>query len=41
MAYSVLLNGFTCLELECGFELEMGQDDAQRILNTEQDLVLA
>jgi hypothetical protein len=41
MAYSVFLSGFVCFEPECGFELEMGSEDAQSILATEEDLVLA
>ena len=41
MAYSVFLNGFTCLESECGFELEMCAQDVQQILQIEEELVSA
>lgn len=42
MAYSALLNGFVCLNSDCGFELEMESQDVQLILQTtEEELVLA
>jgi len=39
MAYSVLSNGFVCLETNCGFELEMEPVQAQQILELEEELV--
>jgi hypothetical protein len=39
LAYSVLSNGFICLEAECGFELEMDRHEAQDILAPEEELV--
>ena len=39
MAYSVLSNGFICLEPECGFELEMEPVQAHLMLEPEKELV--
>ena len=39
MAYSVLSNGFVCLEPECGFELEMEPVQAHLVLEPEEELV--
>jgi hypothetical protein len=39
MAYSVLSNGFICLELNCGLEVEMEPFQAQQVLETEEELV--
>jgi hypothetical protein len=39
MAYSVLSNSLTCLESECGFELEMNPIEAHEVLETEEELV--
>ena len=39
MAYSVLSNGFVCLEPTCGFELEMEPVQAQEVLEPEKELV--
>lgn len=39
MAYSVLSNGFVCLEPRCGFELEMDPDQAHLALEPEEQLV--
>ena len=39
MAYSVLSNGFICLESTCGFELEMEPFQAQEVLETAEELV--
>lgn len=39
MAYSVLSNGFVCLEPNCGFELEMEPVQAQQVLEPEEELV--
>jgi len=39
MAYSVLSNSLTCLQSDCGFELEMNPVEAHQILETEEELV--
>ena len=39
MAYSVLSNGLTCLEADCGFELEVEAREAHEILETQEELV--
>jgi hypothetical protein len=39
MAYSVLSNGFICLEPACGFELEMDAVQAREVLEPEEELV--
>ena len=39
MAYSVISNGFICLEPGCGFELEMEPVQAQEVLEPEEELV--
>ena len=39
MAYSVLSNGFICLEGGCGFEVEMEPFEAREILEPEEQLV--
>ena len=39
LAYSVLSNGLVCLELECGFELEIESSEAHQVLETEAELV--
>ena len=39
MAYSALFHGFTCLESDCGFELEMDPVQAQHVLEPEEELV--
>jgi hypothetical protein len=39
MAYSVISNGFICLEPECGFELEMEPVQAQQVLEPEEEFV--
>jgi hypothetical protein len=39
MAYSILSNGFICLEQACGFELEMEPAQAQEVLEPEAELV--
>jgi hypothetical protein len=39
MAYSVLSNGFICLESDCGFELEMDPVQAREVLEPEEELV--
>jgi hypothetical protein len=39
MAYSVLSNGFVCLEEDCGFELEMEPAQAHEVLAPEEELV--
>ena len=39
MAYSVLSNGFICLETGCSFELEMDLVQAQEVLEPEEELV--
>ena len=41
MAYSVLSNGFVCLERECGFELETEYFDAEVVHQHEEELVFA
>ena len=41
MAYSVLSNGFFCLEEGCNFELEVTAWEAQEILEPEAELVYA
>jgi len=32
IAYSSISNGFICLEPNCGFEIEMGHNDAQLLI---------
>ena len=39
MAYSVLSNAFTCLDPDCGFELEMEPVQAHQVLELEEELV--
>ena len=39
MAYSTLSNSFTCLEPNCGFELEMEPAQALQVLEVEEELV--
>ena len=39
MAYSILSNSFTCLEPNCGFELEMEPAQALQVLEVEEELV--
>lgn len=39
MAYSVISNGFICLEPGCGFELEMEPVQAQDVLEPKEELV--
>ena len=39
MAYSVLSNGFICLETGCNFEVEMDSVQAQQVLEPEEELV--
>ena len=39
MAYSILSNGFICLEPNCGFELEMEPAQAMQVLELEEELV--
>ena len=39
MAYSVLSNGWICLEADCGFEVEMDRHQAQEVLETAEELV--
>ena len=39
MAYSVLSHGFVCLEKDCGFELEVGLEEADAILASVPELV--
>jgi len=39
MAYSALSHAFTCLESNCGFELEMEPLEAQEVLAPEEELV--
>jgi hypothetical protein len=39
MAYSTLMNGFVCLESNCGFELEMEPVLARELLETVEELV--
>lgn len=39
MAYSILSNGFICLEAECGFEVEMEPVQALQVLEPEEELV--
>jgi len=39
MAYSVISNGFICMESGCGFELEMEPVQAQQVLEHEEQLV--
>jgi hypothetical protein len=39
MAYSALSNSFICLERFCGFEVEMEPDQAQQVLEPEEELV--
>jgi hypothetical protein len=41
MAYSVLSQGFVCLEPECGFELEMELQEALIVLQPEEELIFA
>ena len=39
MAYSTLSHSFTCLERNCGFELEMEPAQAAQVLEVEEELV--
>lgn len=39
MAYSALSHGFVCLDLTCGFELEMEPVQAHQVLEPEEELV--
>jgi hypothetical protein len=39
MAYSVLSNALVCLDANCGFEIEMDNDEAQELLAQAEDLV--
>ena len=39
MAYSVLSNGFVCLETNCGFEVEMEAAQANEVVEIEVELV--
>lgn len=44
MAYSVLSNGFVCLQPDCGFELEMTREEAHALetcIELAEDLVCA
>jgi hypothetical protein len=39
MAYSVLSNGFICMEPACGYEIEMEREEAHMVLEPEEELV--
>ncbi len=41
MAYSVLSNGFICLEAGCGFEIEMSAVEALQVLEPAKELICA
>jgi hypothetical protein len=41
MAYSVLSHGFVCLQPECGFELEMEDQQIAGVLRPLPELVYA
>ena len=41
MAYSVLSNGLVCLEMNCGFELEIPIQEAEEVLEVTPELVCA
>lgn len=39
MAYSSLSNGFVCIRLDCGFEIEMDAAEAREVLQSMEELV--
>jgi hypothetical protein len=41
MAYSILSNGFICLESSCGYEVEMTADEAQKVFHRMEELICA